>query len=208
MGDPAAPRPAQTIRARQYGDVEPEQGSGPANIGSREELWTLLTRTRLFLVSYAPLSLIMAARADAATLPTTLWTVLGLAGLADAWRLTHGATRRTATAVTLTEVKDRGGAASGYVATYLLPFVASDPSDYGDILAYIIYVVVLWVVYVRSDLALVNPTLYLFRWKIAEARHAGRNVILVCRELPNENDTLAVSRFLDVYVEKPDGGGS
>jgi hypothetical protein len=102
--------------------------------------------------------------------------------------------------VTLTAVRSQGAAVSGYLATYLLPFLATAPEGIGDWLAYAGYFLVALVVHVKSDLALVNPTLYLLGYRIAQASHANRQVLVISRDpLPNEL-TVRASQFLDVYV--------
>jgi hypothetical protein len=50
---------------------------------------------------------------------------------------------------------------AAYIATYLLPFIGFEVTGWRGLAALAIYFVVLFVVFMRSDLALVNPTLYL-----------------------------------------------
>jgi len=66
---------------------------------------------------------------------------------------------------------EQGAAVAGYLATYLLPLLAVGVGGWRVTAAYGIYLAVLWVVYVRSDqLVLINPTLYLFRFRIYDAQ--------------------------------------
>jgi hypothetical protein len=72
---------------------------------------------------------------------------------------------------TVTETTEQGAAVAGYLATYLLPLLAVGAGGWRLTAAYGIYLLVLWVVYVRSDqLVLINPTLYLFRYRIYDAQ--------------------------------------
>jgi hypothetical protein len=72
---------------------------------------------------------------------------------------------------TVADTNEQGAAVAGYLATYLLPLVAVGTGGWRLTAAYGIYLLVLWVVYVRSDqLVLINPTLYLFRFRIYNAQ--------------------------------------
>jgi hypothetical protein len=72
---------------------------------------------------------------------------------------------------TVSDINEQGAAVAGYLATYLLPLLAVGMGGWRLTAAYAIYLLVLWVVYVRSDqLVLINPTLYLFRFRIYDAR--------------------------------------
>jgi hypothetical protein len=75
--------------------------------------------------------------------------------------LRHGSQR-----VVFRTVEDHGGVVSGYLATYLLPFLGNLPTTPGDFTAYVIYFVTAFVVYVRTDLALINPTLYILGYRV------------------------------------------
>lgn len=129
-------------------------------------------RLRLFLGSFALLFVLFAIRFE------TLWlqiacAALAVIGLADMLWIGFVVTRRTAPdPVRIASVVDRGPEISGYLATYLLPFVTVSEPKIRDICAYVIFLVVLAVVYVRSEMTQINPTLYLL----------GRRVIHVSTE--------------------------
>jgi hypothetical protein len=70
--------------------------------------------------------------------------------------------------------------------------------------SHVAYFVVGLAVYVRSDLALVNPTLYLLGGQIVRVQHGGRRVLMVCHQLPNDGNDVRAGDFLDVIVvEEP-----
>ena len=72
---------------------------------------------------------------------------------------------------TVSDTNEQSAAVAGYLATYLLPLLAVGTGGWRLTAAYSIYLLVLWVVYVRSDqLVLINPTLYLFRFRIYDAQ--------------------------------------
>lgn len=163
-------------------------------------LWA--ARGRLFVVSYAPLGLMFAARFLAAD----RWQIaLGFAvvavwGLLDGWRLVSGAGRRSKHVATVEELVDQGGAVSGYLATYLLPFLGNLPQHYGDWIAYAVYFATALVVYVKSDLALVNPTLYALGYRVGRGRVDGRTTLVVSSGELRNGDSVQVSALMDVLV--------
>lgn len=177
-------------------------------MGKREQFTTLWARTRLFWVSYAPLAAIFAAKAYASnkTIEGIIWLMVSVVGLVLGWTLLSGIEHRDVRSVTLQNVHDSGGVVAGYLASYLLPFVTATPANLGDLLAYLIYFAVLYVVFLRSDLAMINPTLYVLGWRIASASAGDRSVIVLCRTLPKSGDSIEVAGFLDVFVVTSDDG--
>ncbi|MHB8449084.1 MAG: hypothetical protein ACYDAQ_01215 [Mycobacteriales bacterium] len=139
--------------------------------------------TRLFLVSYVPLWIIFAVRSDR-TLVTVVFGVLAGLGFLDAFRIIEAGLRRSVRHVTFTEISDKSGDAAGYLATYLLPFIGGPPTDVREAVAYAVYFVVAWTVFVPSSLGLINPTLYLLGWRIVEATRNGGTVLIVCQDRP------------------------
>jgi hypothetical protein len=162
-----------------------------------------LRRVRLFLVSYFPLWVMLALRAlpphnvfhwSSRVLAVVVFALVAIWSFVDGARLISGARHTGARTLYFGEVTEQGGNAAGYLATYLLPFLGIVPADIGDWLAYGVYLFVAVVVFVRSDLSLVNPTLFLMRRRVVSAcaylteeRSADQQlgtapVIIVCRD--------------------------
>lgn len=146
---------------------------------------------RLFVASYAPLAAILAVQRSSTVWPPSarpaFWTftAVALVGLIDAYRLPRGALRKGHIRVTLSQLTDESGQVAAYVATYLLPFIGFDITGWREGVALSIYFAVLFVVFVRSDLALVNPALYLTGWRVVSALHDEHHVlVLVPRDIP------------------------
>lgn len=161
-----------------------ETGAGPGRPGLSASVGRTLLRARLLLSSYAPLNLILAARID---LPPVQMLFVGLAlvGLGDAIRLTLLVKEKTAVPRAIQDVRDSGAQVAGYLATYLLPLLAAPEPDLGDLIGYGIYGLVLVVITLRSDLAHINPTLYLLGWKVVTVTaHDETERYLVCRKTP------------------------
>lgn len=177
-------------------------------------------RARLFLSSYAPLFAIFAARAAPGTAATNQPTwpfvvalIISAVGFADAWWLIRGANRRNGIRVVPNHVQEQGAAVAGYLPTYLLPFIGSAPSTVGAWIGYGIYILVLFVVFLSSDFALVNPTLYLLGRRIARVTRerqplqAGapareEEILLIAKHLPRPGEPINVTQLAGCWVEK------
>jgi hypothetical protein len=158
---------------------------------------------RLFGVSYAPLAFMFAARffwVPRAWAIAVVFTVLGLAGIVDGVRLVRGARHRSTRKTMIDSVSGQGAAVSGYLATYLLPFLGNLPATPGDWIALAVYVIIALVVYVRSDLALVNPTLYALGYQVFRATVDNQSTLLVSSTDLKSKQLVEVSGLFDVLV--------
>ena len=125
----------------------------------------LVVEIALFLCSYAPLFLILAIRFTEHWLELLCGGLfaLGLAGgLAVVLRY-RGVSGRSWTA---TRVEDRGAEVAGYLASYILPFVVVAEPSWRDLVGYAIFFLVAGTIYIRSGMLQINPTLYLFGWRV------------------------------------------
>jgi hypothetical protein len=140
---------------------------------------------RLFVSSYAPLAVILAVQRSEDIWPPQarpgfwIFAAVGLVGLIDAYRLPRGALRKGHIRVTLSGLTDEGGQVAAYIATYLLPFIGFRVDGWREVVALVIYFIVLFVVFVRSDLALVNPALYLTGWRVISANRGEHRVLML-----------------------------
>lgn len=174
-------------------------------------------RFRLFVISYGPLWLMLASRAAPEgsdwrwSAPNTWVSALLALGtvwsFVDAWRLVRGAQRKAAIRMRFAEIRDEGSAAAGYLATYLVPLLAEAPSRPGVWLAYALYLGMAVILFVRTDLALVNPTLYVFGWRVVSAvpvseSQPARAVVVVCRDIRALRNPVEVVRLAGCYVTK------
>ncbi len=67
----------------------------------------------------------------------------------------------------VTDPQDQGTAAATYLATYLLPLLNPEGGGWRLAAAYAIYLITLYIVFVRSDsLLVVNPTLYILGFRV------------------------------------------
>lgn len=119
--------------------------------------------------------------------------------------ITRGADERPSN-ITLTITGDAGADVSGYLAAYLLPFLTvADPST-TDLIAYVIFIAVAGLIYVRSGLMQINPTVYLMNRKVLRAsipvRDTTKEVFVISRRDLRVASTLNAERFSDrVYID-------
>ena len=126
-----------------------------------------MTRFALFLSSYVPLFLMLALRF------TELWLVVGCLALAivgavlGVWILYPSAERSRGT-ITVDTVSDAGDQATTYLVSYLLPFFAVEQPTIREVAAYAVFLLVVGLVYTRSDMRQVNPFLYLLGRRVTK----------------------------------------
>src|SRR5215470_18666483 len=131
---------------------------------------TVLIRGMLFLSSYFPLALIFFFLF---VVQHPIWAIvilaLGLSGLIImVLYFFQFAPRLGSIQEKVTGLQSRDGEVMGYIASYLLPFVAIPFGGWQQGVALLIFVVVLGIVYVNSNMIHVNPMLNLMGYHIYE----------------------------------------
>jgi hypothetical protein len=90
-------------------------------------------------------------------------------------------------------VEDQGPEVAGYLASYLLPFVAVDQPDAALAAGYAIFLVVAAIVYVQSDMVQINPIFYFFGRRVQKVTTTSDDwpayLITRDRALPGEEIT-------------------
>jgi hypothetical protein len=160
-------------------------------------------RARLFLGSYVLLFVLLAVRFQTTWLEIACG-VIAAVGLLDMVRIVFSVSKRTAEdPIRLTEVIDAGPEVAGYMATYLLPFLTVTEPTTRDVIAYVIFLLVTGLVYVRSEMTQVNPTLYILgRRVLAVTTDGGWSGHVVVRSSVRAGDViLAVPLNPAVRVE-------
>lgn len=157
---------------------------------------TTAIRARLFVSSYAALFLLLALRFDDRVLRLVTLS-LGMIGLLDGVRLVLWQPRHVGKSpYKIIEVRDHGSQVAGYLVTYLLPFLpVSDPSV-SDVVAYALFLAIVGLIFVRSDMAEINPTLYLLGRRVLQVRtEEGWSGFAVVRDPLAPGDTLHAVRL-------------
>lgn len=153
----------------------------------------IVQRGRLYVGSYVGLFALLAIRFD------TTWVRLVCVGLAVLglgfmlWIVFVVARRSGAEPIRIAEVQDAGVEVSGYLATYLLPFVIAASPSARDAIAYALFLAIGGLIYVRSEMTQVNPTLYLLGRRIAKvSTNEGWRGYVIVREHPETDQVLRV----------------
>ena len=163
---------------------------------------TVLAQCALFLSSYAPLFGVFALLDSFGRgSPTTICAALAIVGALLAPAILIGARRlgRQPLHVETSEVRD--GDVLAYVATYLVPFAAITATTARERGALGLFLLLIAVLYVRSELFYVNPMLAAVGYRVFQVTTpGGTSVVLLSRRRflrPNESVT---SRRLSNYV--------
>jgi hypothetical protein len=101
-------------------------------------------------------------------------------------------------------VRDAGGEAASYLATYLLPFLTVATPTARDVLAYAGFLLVAAVINLRSAVVQVNPLLYLLGYRVLSITDDhGLHAYMITRHLVPVGDSVMATRFRDdVLVER------
>lgn len=127
-------------------------------------------RARLFLGSYGLLFVLLAIRFETTWLEIVCGMLAAL-GFLDMVRIVVLVSRKTAEdPIRVSEVTDAGPEVAGYLATYLLPFLTVAQPTTRDVISYAIFLIVTGLVYVRSEMTQVNPTLYILGRRVVAVR--------------------------------------
>jgi hypothetical protein len=122
-----------------------------------------------------------------------IWLAAGLAGVEEAWRILRNRRKVGGDSVTVVTIRDRGGEVAGYLAAYLLPFLGGKAQGW-DWAAYAVFFGVLLAVFLQSNLALFNPTLYVVGWRVyvGELAENGGETLLIARARPRPGERVSV----------------
>jgi hypothetical protein len=127
---------------------------------------------------------------------------LFVVGVLDTVWITHRtSTRLQPYEITIRGTEDTGGEVGGYLASYLLPFVTVPTPGWRDLLAYALFLTVGLVIYVRSNLVRVNPTLYLLGYRVLAIRYGvDQRQYLVTRVAPRDGSVVEVADVAGVLL--------
>lgn len=128
----------------------------------------LWVQTTLFLSSYLPLFVLVGLRSigESRAVVVLCASLVG-AGAVGTSIFLWASYRRSKVDVVVLAMDGRDGDVAGYLATYLLPFVTVFTGRWQDIASLGGFVGILGVVYVRSRLIYINPTLSLLGFHLA-----------------------------------------
>jgi len=160
----------------------------------------LLVRCLLFISSYFPLAVIFCILLWEKHL---LWAVIilfiGISGLLILFLyFVLIAPRRAKSHETITELNRHDGDVLSYVASYLVPFVSLDLAGV-QLWAVIVFLVVLLIIYVNSNMIYINPMLNIFGYHLYEIKIAKNETsfYLLTRQRVGLRSVVHVARIGD-----------
>ena len=161
----------------------------------------MAARARLFLASYAPLFLILTVRFEEPALQIACGALCAVGAVDAGFILSRVRRRKLTHSINVKAFDDMGGEVSGYLASYLLPFITAATPTVRDLIGYGIFLLVAAVIYVRSDLVRVNPIFYTFGYRVLriEFGQQGRDYLLARKE-PRIGETVAVVEVAGILV--------
>lgn len=171
----------------------------------------LLFKLELFVMSFLPLFVILAIQNHARTVVLLVMAGLIVVAVAATVHLLGAPRRLGGVDAKITESLDEGQNAAGYLSGYILPVMAPTlPDRWENAVGVGLYLVVLLSVTINSNLLLVNPTFYLLGRRVARVKieeslgqvKTNRALILICRDLPTEGNTIHVVKFGRGLMEK------
>jgi hypothetical protein len=166
---------------------------------------TAFAQVSLFLSSYSPLFVVFALL-DSFGGGTSSWLCLavaaiGLVLLLILYKVARGFAPQNLNIVS-SQIRD--GDAIAYIATYLVPFAAIAATTARERGALGLFVLLIAVLYVRSELFYINPLLAVVGYRLFQvATPSGASVVLLTRQrFLQSNITLSARRLSDyVYWE-------
>lgn len=167
---------------------------------------TTLSQFALFLSSYTPLFFVFALLGTFgngwAIVVNILIAAAGMVILPCVFSYAKLKLTDQKLEVATTQVRD--GDALAYVATYIVPFAAMNGANTRDRWAIVLFVVLVAILYVRSQLFYVNPLLALVGYRLFQVvtKHDASVVLISRQHFIRSHTTIAVRRLNDyVYWE-------
>ena len=157
----------------------------------------------LFLISYFPLFIIMGIlHYDHPIIPYVA-IACSLVGFGGTF-ITFGTLNRISGQYKkANNVKPAAKMNFQYFLAYIIPFIAMDVDSTRQIIAYLVLFVFIGILYVRTELLYVNPTLTLLGYNILKIKTDEENIMLITRndfENTLNNPVILIDR--DLYFEQ------
>lgn len=165
---------------------------------------TVFTRLVLFASSFAPLFIVFGVLQSFGG-GFAAWICYGIAvgSLLGLFGFLRVARRLAPIHATIADVSRRDADTIAYVVTYLIPFLGVDTDSWRGRIAVGIFLAVIAVLYIRSELFYVNPVLTAAGFNLYEAEVADRRVIIITRRSFLRGTTQLSLRRLgsDIFLE-------
>ncbi len=168
---------------------------------------SILMRVILFFSSYSPLWLIFGiqlyAKAPPAAVGCIVLAMLSIVGMFGyLWLCRHGRLQQSFDKVTRFQRKDSD--VMSYITSYLIPFITATFDAPQQILTTAIFLLVLLIVYINTNMLFINPILTISRYRLyeIELEHGQQSHYYIARKRLSPNEMIYFVRVHeDFYVE-------
>lgn len=152
---------------------------------------SLVTKIILFFSSYLPLWLIFAVQFytknnKTGAIVSVSIALMCMTGLSVYLRYSK---RLNPVPLKIIRLNRKDGEAMSYIVSYLLPFVALPSGTVGDLVSLALFICVLAVLYVNSDMIHINPVLNLMGWHLYEIEKESGTICMVMSKNKLRNNT-------------------
>jgi hypothetical protein len=165
----------------------------------RMPVFTPIAKAILFLSSYSPLFLILAARASPTNqIEAFVFGGVGLLSIVALFLLLRGVDTVAPTPLHVIKAVSKSSETTGYLVTYVIPFLTLGTASLADVVALVILLVTFGLVFLNSDLVLVNPILAMLGYRLFEVEAPEGRMYLVISKAetaPVSNKDMAVRRL-------------
>jgi len=166
---------------------------------------SLLIRLLLFLSSYFPLAVIFSVQLylQQHMMWASACLLAGVVGLIGLTVFMKASTRINPLTIKVASVSRRDGEAMSYIVTYLLPFIALPSGNLASGISLGVFLIVLAILYINSDMMHINPMLNLTGWHIYEITlQKGDIYTLIAKKRIRKGTELKVTQMGDwIYLE-------
>lgn len=168
---------------------------------------SLFIRCMLFLSSYFPLAVIFWV-IFVAQQPVLAWSAVIVGGLGLLFTLVYifgVVSRLEPIQGKIAERHEKGSDIMGYIASYLVPFATFSLSGWQQIAAFLLFMFILGVVYINSEMIRVNPVFNIIGYRLYEVtvENGEDSIYLIAHRRVKRGDTV---RMVDVspgiFLEK------
>lgn len=162
---------------------------------------TMVSRILLLLSAFAPLFFIWGLKAWPGRIAWFFFALVVI-GAGGTVLVVIAARRDEGESVHLRTVEDRQSDVAAYLVTYLVPFATASVTSIQDTIAICVFLALLLVLYLTTDLISVNPLLALFELRLYKVEFDDARKVWLLAAHPQAGSDLDVVRiFGSVYVE-------
>lgn len=164
---------------------------------------SLLTKIILFLSSYLPLWVIFEIQFSSKNNKYSAMVAAGFAVLAVICLLglffyIHITKTINPVSLKITDLNRRDGEAMSYIVSYLLPFIVLPSSNTEDLIGLWIFIGVLAVLYINSDMIHINPVLNIIGFHVYEVKREDKHICtIISRKKIRVNQEIQVHQIGD-----------